>query len=322
MTPQISGIHHVTAIAGDPQQNVDFYAGVLGLRLIKLTVNFDDPGTYHLYYGDGLGSPGTIMTFFPWPGAPRGVVGLGQVGITAFSVPAAAIDYWRGRLEAHGVAVRGPDARFDEQVLSLEDPDGLPLELVACGGDARPGWERGPVPGEHAVRGFHSAALAERGPREASEPTTRLLAESMGFRLVAEAGDRLRYAMGDGGPGALVDVLMLTGAPRGQLAAGTIHHVAWRTPDDAHQAAWRAEIAAAGLDVTPVRDRQYFRSIYYREPGGVLFEIATDPPGFATDEAPEHLGERLMLPPWLEPKRDSLQRALPRLRLPETSRRG
>ncbi len=320
MIPQISGIHHVTAIAGDPQQNVDFYAGVLGLRLVKLTVNFDDPGTYHLYYGDGLGSPGTIMTFFPWPGAPRGIVGLGQVGVTAFSIPTGALDFWRQRLESHGITVQGTDVRFDEQVLVFDDPDGLPLELVGGGEDVRPGWERGPVPAEHAIGGFHSVALAERGPREASERTTSLLTQSMNVRLVAEQADRLRYAMGDGRPGAIVDVL-LTAAPRGQNAAGTVHHVAWRTPDDTHQTAWRERIAEAGVDVTPVRDRQYFRSIYFREPGGVLFEIATDPPGFATDESPEYLGERLMLPPWLESKRGVIERSLPPLRLPQVTRR-
>jgi len=315
MTPEIAGIHHVTAIAGDPQQNVDFYAGTLGLRLVKLTVNFDDPGTYHLYYGDGLGRPGTIMTFFPWPGAPRGTIGLGQVGVTAFSVPRDSLDFWHRRLDTGGVATRGPTRRFDEQVLEFDDPDGLPLELVAGGGLARPGWENGPVKAEHAIRGFHSVALVERAPRDASARTTQLLTESMRCRLIAEQDDRLRYAMGDGEPGALVDVL-LAAVPRGQTAAGTVHHVAWRTPDDANQAAWRERIGAAGLDVTPVRDRQYFRSVYFREPGGVLFEIATDLPGFATDESPEHLGERLRLPPWLEPKRETIERALPPLRTP------
>ena len=320
MIPQISGIHHVTAIAGEPQQNVDFYAGTLGLRLVKLTVNFDDPGTYHLYYGDGLGRPGTIMTFFPWPGAPRGTVGLGQVGVTAFAVPRDALGFWRQRLGAHGIETRGPHERFDEQVLEFDDPDGLPLELVGGSADARPGWDGGPVTVEHAIRGFHSVALAERPPRDASEGTFTLIGASMDFRLVAERGTRFRYAMGDGGPGALVDVL-LAAVPQGRLAAGTVHHVAWRTPDDAHQAAWRTSLVAAGHDVTPVRDRQYFRSIYFREPGGVLFEIATDPPGFATDESLDHLGERLRLPPWLEPKRDLIERSLPPLRLPQVARR-
>jgi glyoxalase family protein len=319
MTPQILGIHHVTAIAGDPQRNIDFYTQTLGLRLVKLTVNFDDPGTYHLYYGDGLGRPGTIMTFFPWPGAPRGVVGLGQVAATAFSVPPASLDFWRRRLASHGVESRGPRRRFEDRVLEFEDPDGLPLELVAGGADARPGWEAGPVAADNAIRGVGGVTLAERAPRAASERTLRLLTGTMDFRAIAETDERLRYAMGDGGPGALADVL-LAALPPGRLGAGTVHHVAWRTPDDAHQAAWRERIAAAGLDVTPVRDRQYFRSIYFREPGGVLFEIATDPPGFSADEPVEDLGGRLSLPPWLESSRQAIERSLPEIRLPQATR--
>lgn len=312
MIPRILGIHHVTAIAGDPQQNVRFYTETLGLRLVKLTVNFDDPGTYHLYYGDGLGRPGTIMTFFPWPGAPRGVVGLGQVAVTAFSVPPASLDFWRRRLEASDIASRGPHRRDDDRVLEFEDPDGLPLELVAGAADVRPGWDGGPVAADYAIRGFHSVTLAGRPPRPASERTLTFLHGPMGFRVVADGEERVRYAMGGGEPGALADVL-LTALPRGRLAAGTVHHVAWRTPDDTQQAAWRERLAAAGLDVTPVRDRQYFRSIYFREPGGVLFEIATDPPGFATDEPVEDLGARLRLPPWLESRREMIERSLPPL---------
>jgi glyoxalase family protein len=315
MSLQLPGIHHVTAVAGDPQRNVDFYAGVLGLRLVKLTVNFDDPGTYHLYYGDGLGRPGTIMTFFPWPGAPRGVVGTGQVGTTAFSAPAASLDDWRDRLVYHGVDARRPVARFDEQVLPFADPDGLPLEIVGVSGDERRGWEHGPVPASMALRGFHSVALAERDGADC-RGSAALLTGAMNARLIADTGNRRRYALGIGGPGALVDILCLAGAPRGQHAAGTVHHVAWRTPDDAQQAAWRERLASAGREVTPVRDRNYFRSIYFREPGGVLFEIATDPPGFTADEPAESLGGRLMLPPWLEPNRGLLERVLPPLRLP------
>lgn len=319
MSPHLPGIHHVTAIAGDPQQNVDFYVGVLGLRLIKRTVNFDDPGSYHLYYGDATGSPGTIMTFFAWPGAPRGRVGTGQVSVTSYSILQQAIGYWLERLRPHGVRVAGPSARFDEQVLAFEDPDGLPLELIAhAAADGRSGWDGGPVPPEHAIRGFYGVTLAERGSDQGCEHTTALLTEGMGFRLVAESGNRHRFATGDGAPGALVDVLCQSGAPPGQIAAGSVHHVAWRTSDDAQQAAWRRQIAAFGVNVTPVRDRQYFRSIYFREPGGVLFEIATDPPGFTVDEPPERLGTSLKLPPWLEQRRALLERTLLPLRLPET----
>lgn len=316
MTPQIPGIHHVTAIASDPQSNVDFYTGVLGLRLIKRTVNFDDPGTYHLYYGDGVGSPGTVMTFFPWPGAPRGRVGTGQVSVTAFAIPSDSVGFWQERLKKVGVALDGPKARFDEQVLSFEDHDGLPLELVASAGDDRPGWPDGPVPLQHAVRGFFGVTLAEPGPGETCEPTIALLTRGLGFRLVRESGNRSRYAMGGGRQGALLDVQCLPGAPRGQIAVGTVHHVAWRTPDDEQELAWRQQLREYGMDVTPVRDRQYFHSIYFREPGGVLFEIATDPPGFTLDEPLDRLGSSLKLPPWLESRRDLLERMLPPLRLP------
>ena len=317
---QIPGIHHVTAVASDPQQNVDFYVGILGLHLVKRTVNFDDPGTYHLYYGDAAGSPGTIMTFFAWPGAPRGQVGTGQVSVTSFSIPSAGTGYWHDRLSGHATAVDEPRARFDEQVIAFADPDGLPLELVApARGDERPGWPGGPVPERYGIRGFHSVTLAERGLNEGAR-TTRLLTDALGFRPIAEAENRGRYALGAGGPGALVDVLSLPDAAAGQIAAGTVHHVAWRTPDDEQQAAWRQRLLGLKIDVTPVRDRQYFRSIYFREPGGVLFEIATDPPGFGIDESTDALGSGLRLPPWLETRRGQLERSLPPLRLPEIVR--
>jgi glyoxalase family protein len=307
----------VTAIASDPQANVDFYVAVLGLRLIKRTVNFDDPGTYHLYYGDGVGSPGTIMTFFPWPGATRGQVGTGQVSVTAFSIPPDSLDFWQERLTQHRVAFAGPGVRFDEQVVSFADPDGLPLELVAgAAADDRRGWIDGPVPSQHAIRGFFGVTLAEQGSGEGCRQTAALLTDGLDFRLVGRAGDRSRYAMGEGHPGALVDVLCLAGASRGRIAAGTVHHVAWRTPDDGQQLAWRQRLSRFGMDVTPVRDRQYFHSIYFREPGGVLFEIATDPPGFTLDEPVDQLGHSLKLPAWLEARRSMLKSALPPLRLP------
>ncbi|HET8680039.1 MAG TPA: ring-cleaving dioxygenase [bacterium] len=326
MREQLSGIHHVTAIASDPQANVDFYVGVLGLRLVKRTVNFDDPGTYHLYYGDRAGSPGTIMTFFPWPASPRGKVGTGQVGATAFSIPKDGVAYWQDRLARHNVVVQDSVVRFEERVLPFEDPDGLPLELIAAEHDPRPGWPDGPVAPLHAIRGFHSVTLLERSG-DACEPTTSLLT-SMDFPLLHKDGDRFRYAAGAdadraphaGAPGTLVDVLCRGGLPPGRIAAGTVHHVAWRTLDDAQQLAWRRRIAEMGIGVTDVRDRQYFRSIYFREPGGVLFEIATDPPGFTADESLERLGTELKLPPWLESRRGALERSLPAIRLPELVR--
>lgn len=313
MDKHILGIHHVTAIASDPQRNVDFYVGLLGLRMVKRTVNFDDPGTYHFYYGDDRGRPGTILTFFPWPDAPRGRRGTGQATTISLSVSADSLGYWTERFRAHQVDFEEPGARFDEAFLTFYDPDGLQLELVAhAGAEERPGWAEGPIPPEHAVRGLHGVTLAEAG----FERTASLLTRTMGFRPVRDDGRRFRYEAGAGGAGARVDILCLPDGPQGVILAGTFHHVAWRTPDDAQQNAWRAEMAGQGYNVTPVMDRQYFHSIYFREPGGVLFEIATDLPGFATDETPEALGTHLKLPPWLEPQRARIEHALPPLRLP------
>jgi len=314
----IQGIHHVTAIATDAQQNVDFYAGVLGLRLVKRTVNFDDPGTYHLYYGDEEGRPGTILTFFPWPLARRGSRGTGQATVTAFSVPEGSLGWWRQRLASLGVVHEDPSARFDEEVLSFLDPDGLKLELVAHAGAAEQApWADGPVAERYALRGFHSVTL-----RQADAEATAGVLVAMGFAAVGETGQRHRYqaAGGQDGaaaqPGATVDLLVdPTGAP-GHVAAGTVHHVAWRAADDADQLAWRGALVERGLHVTPVLDRNYFHSIYFREPGGVLFEIATDPPGFAIDETVRELGGHLKLPEWLEPHRRRIEEALPRLEMP------
>lgn len=306
------GIHHVTAIARDPQANADFYAGVLGLRLVKRTVNFDDPNTYHLYYGDELGRPGTLLTFFPAPGAPRGRRGTGQAVAVALSVPAGSLPYWQERLARYGAHPNGPEVRFGQPVLAFTDPDGLALELVAHGDPpvSQP-WAGGPVPPEHGIGGVHSVTLASADP-----PATARLLTAMGFREVAREGERVRYAVAGGGPGALVDVLHPPGLPRGVVAAGTVHHVAWCTPSAEDQQAWRRRLDLLGITVTPVQDRKYFQSIYFREPGGVLFEIATDPPGFAVDEAPATLGTRLQLPAWLEPHRARIEAALPPLAPP------
>jgi glyoxalase family protein len=313
MDKEILGIHHVTAIAGDPQRNIDFYAALLGLRLVKLTVNFDDPATYHLYYGDELGHPGTILTFFPWPGAPKGRLGAGQLTITSFSIPETAIEFWRGRLKSNGVQFEGPSTRQGEQVLSFSDPDGLRLELIASP-NAKEGnlWEEGPVPPEYALRGFYGVTLTE-GDRER---TASLLTETMGFRQVEEIENRFRYEVGVGGPGAIVDLLSEPDAPLGAVSVGTVHHVAWRTPDDEQQKGWRQQLVEVGLQVTPIIDRKYFHSIYFREPGGVLFEVATDPPGFTVDEQAQQLGKRLTLPSWLEPLRPEIERTLPPIEVP------
>ena len=310
----IGGIHHVTAIARDPQVNVDFYTGVLGLRLVKRTVNFDDPGTYHFYYGDEAGSPGTILTFFPWPLAKRGSRGAGQATATAFSVPAGSLGWWRERLARFHVDVDEPSPRFDEEVLAFTDRDGLALELVAHeGAERRAPWDGGPVPAEQAIRGFHGVTLTGWNP----QVSARLLAGTLGFRQVAEGGRRNRFEVGPGGAGSYVDLLGVPDAPQGRISAGTVHHVAWRVADDAAQARWLRTLAEAGAHVTPVQDRQYFRSIYFREPGGVLFEIATDLPGFAIDEPVAELGSGLQLPPWLEPARARIEEVLPPIQVPQ-----
>ncbi|PRX50338.1 glyoxalase family protein [Prauserella shujinwangii] len=310
---QTSGLHHVTAIGGDPQRNADFYLRTLGLRLVKTTVNFDDPGTYHLYYGDTSGRPGTLMTFFPWRDVPGGRIGTGQATTTSFSVPEHSIGWWRDHLEAQGVATGRVTNRDEEDVLTFRDPDGLQLALVAHPqGDPRDPWDTPLVPGEHAIRGLHSVTLSVH--RE--DATAGMLTEGLGLTLAGEDGNRFRFQAGDGGPGALVDVLVTPDAPRGLVAGGTVHHVAWRAPDEETQAAWREELVGRGVGVTSIMDRQYFRSIYFREPGGTLLEIATDAPGFSIDEPLLELGRALKLPPWLEPNRAQIEAALPELDLP------
>ena len=309
-----SGLHHVTAVGGDPQRNADFYRAVLGLRLVKQTVNFDDPETYHLYYGDELGRPGTLLTFFPFAAAPPGRRGPGQAVRTAFAVPEGSLGWWVDHLRGTGARVSDVQHRGDRDVLVVADPDGLQLELVASAvPDDRPPYAGGPVPPEHAVRGLDSVTLAET----TVEGTVEHLVGQLGFRLVEERGDRSLFATGAGAAGQLVEVLHMPSAPRGLVAAGTVHHVAWRVPDEGTQLDWRQRLVEAGNGVTPVLDRQYFRSIYYREPGGVLFEIATDTPGFDWDEPADSLGTSLKLPPWLEAERAQIERGLPELRLPD-----
>jgi glyoxalase family protein len=314
MEKPILGIHHVTAIASDPQRTLDFYTELLGLRLVKQTVDFDDPGTYHLYFGDDLGSPGTILTFFPWPMAARGSPGVGQVTVTSFSVPEHSLGYWEQRLRSAGAPVERSGKRFDEDVLTFADPDGLKLEIVGHAGAKEPQARReAAVPEEHAIRGFYTVTLSEQG----FETTAEVL-RTMGFRTVGEQGNRFRFDVGEGGAGARVDVLCLAEARYGRVSAGTVHHVAWRVADDESQRAWRRRLVEKHLNVTPVIDRCYFHSVYFREPGGVLFELATDPPGFAIDEPAERLGESLKLPPWLEPHRKEIEHALPPIQVHKT----
>ncbi|HEY0760090.1 MAG TPA: ring-cleaving dioxygenase [Acidisarcina sp.] len=310
MLSAIVGLHHVTAIASDPQRNLDFYTQMLGLRFVKRTVNFDDPGTYHFYFGDDTGSPGTILTFFPWPHAARGHTGVGEVTRTAFSVPLQATSYWAQRLQEKGVLVEETKRRFDEEVLTLADPDGMRIEIV---GHKDAGAVNAPrfsdVPPEHAIRGFFGVTLLEARADE-----TAAILNVMGFNEVASEDTRLRFSAGGDAPGNHIDCLIDPEAKYGRSGAGSVHHIAFRAKDDAAQREWRMEIAKH-LDVTPVLDRTYFRSIYFREPGGVLFELATDPPGFALDEPLESLGEELRIPEWLEGRRQNLEMRLPAITL-------
>jgi glyoxalase family protein len=310
MKTQTTGLHHITAMSSDIKRNMHFYTRVLGLRFVKQSVNQDDPGTYHLYYGDYAGSPGTILTFFPWLGLRRGRPGTGQAYATAFSVPAGSLTFWQQRFAGHKVATEPVEQRFADEVLTFFDPDGLRLELVATAeADPRQPAPSADVPAEHAIRGFHGTTLGLNDGRL----TALVLTETMGYRLLAQSGHRARYTVLQGGPGAYVDLLTDPSLPRGMNGAGTVHHVAFRVPDDATQESARDHLETTGLQVSPVIDRAYFKSIYYREPNGVLFEIATDQPGFAVDEPVETLGSRLSLPPRLEPHRAEIEAALPKL---------
>jgi glyoxalase family protein len=322
----IFGIHHVTAITSDAQKNIDFYTNNLGLRCVKLTVNQDDPTSYHLYYGDEVGHPGTILTFFHWPDAPRGHRGTSEVRATAFLISEDSVSYWIDRFKSKRIEFRGPYKRFDhEQVITLHDPDGLELELVAHKSALERSvniWKQGPIPAEHAIRGFHSVTLAEEG----YERTASVLTEELGFMPTNRDGSRFRYEIpnghaADSAEGSrranIVDVLCLPDTQRTVIGIGSVHHVAWRTPTYEQQVVLRANIIRDGLNATPVIDRFYFRSVYFREPGGVLFEIATNPPGFMIDEKLEDLGTHLVLPPWLESIRKDLESVLPPVQLPK-----
>ena len=307
------GVHHVTAIAGAARGNLDFYRGVLGQRLVKRTVNFDDPGTHHLYFGDARGAPGTITTFFPWAKEAPGAGGAGEVGEIAYRIPTGSADWWRARLAAHGVAVDVATPRFGAETLAFRDPDGLRLALFEADAAAGTGWPEGGVPADRAIGGIDAVTLTLADPA----PTAALLTNVLGFAVAGVERDRTRLRVADpssqGMPGSAVDLVRVGTAPS-RLGRGSVHHVAFRCADDATQSAMADRLRRAhGIAATERKDRCYFRSIYFREPGGVLFEIATDAPGFAVDEAEDRLGERLMLPPFLEARRASIERVLPPL---------
>jgi glyoxalase family protein len=314
----LPGIHHVTSITGDVQKCVDFYVSVLGLRFIKKSINQDVPDTYHIYFGDYLGTSGTAMTFFGWPDWPKKKVGSGQVTTVSFAVPRESLDFWSGRLRELGVKASRA-SRFGTDALVLEDADGIELELVGDASDERwVPWPESPVAKEHAIRGFHSVAMTVAE----SAATFDLLVKTMGFRKAGKEGHRTRFETGDGGPHAILDVVEAPEGPEGEESVGTVHHVAWRAADAAHQAEWREALVKVGRNVTPVIDRYYFKSIYFREPGGVLFEIATDGPGFTVDESAGSLGSTLSLPPWFNVRRDKLDVTLPPIVVPTTATTG
>ncbi|WP_347320911.1 ring-cleaving dioxygenase [Rossellomorea sp. RS05] len=303
MQKRTAGIHHITAIVGHPQENIDFYAGVLGLRLVKQTVNFDDPGTYHLYFGDEGGSPGTIITFFPWAGARQGVIGDGQVGVTTYAVPAESLAFWKERLKTFNIEAK-ESQRFGETYLTFDDPHGLHLEIVEREGGENNGWSFGGVSSDVAIKGFGGAILLSARP----EKTAELLEQVMGLEKVGEEGDYIRFRS-TADIGNLIDVKK-TSVGRGRSGVGTVHHIAWRAEDDQDQLQWQRLVGESGYGVTEVKDRNYFNAIYFREHGEILFEIATDPPGFAHDETVETMGEKLMLPEQYEGHRDRIEQAL------------
>jgi glyoxalase family protein len=304
------GIHHVTAISGKAERNLEFYTRVLGMRFVKKTVNFDDPGTYHLYYGDEAGHPGTILTFFPWEHAAPGRAGVGVTQATSFRVPASSIGYWTQRFIAKGVAHEALEKRFGEPVLSFTDPDGASLALVGvAGAEQENAWSNGDIPAEHAIRGFHGVTVMV----EDAARTGAVITDVLGFAPARREGSLIRFQANDS-IGGVVDIREAKGFLAGKMGRGSVHHIAFRAADDAAQAVMaRKLVDAHGLHPTEQIDRQYFRSVYFREPGGVLFEIATDEPGFAIDEPVASLGHALKLPRFLEPRRREIEAVLPPL---------
>lgn len=303
MTKKTMGIHHITAIVGHPQENVDFYAGVLGLRLVKKTINFDDPGTYHLYFGDEGGKPGTIITFFPWANARQGKIGDGQVGVTSYVVPVGAMAFWESRLETFNISFRKTE-RFGEQYLEFTDPHGLYLEIVERAEGELNTRSFGGVTPDVAIKGFGGATLLSKQP----EKTAELLEKVMGLERVGQESDLIRFRS-TSDIGNIID-LKLTTVGSGEMGVGTVHHIAWRAKDDEDQLDWKKHVESFGYGVTSVRDRNYFNAIYFKEHGEILFEIATDPPGFAHDETQETMGEKLMLPEQYEAQREKIEQTV------------
>jgi len=310
MSNSILGLHHITAIAGNAQQNFDFYTRILGLRLVKKTVNFDDPGTYHLYYGDESGAAGTILTFFPWEGIGQGTEGVGMATEIGYAVPEGSLDFWLERFKENKVVTGEIAQRFGETILPFKDPDGLSLSLIIPEkADTRTPWETDTVKKEIATRGFHSTTLS----LQKIDETAKVLTDIFGYSLVSQEGNRYRFITDTVETASIVDILELPDGTRGRNAAGTNHHVAFRVKDEAAQMEFREKILSKNLQITPKIDRDYFFSLYFREPGGVLFEIATENPGFTADEPLNELGTHLMLPHQHAHLRDDLEKLLPKL---------
>ena len=309
----VNGLHHITAISGPAQENLDFYAGILGMRLVKRSVNQDDPGTYHLFYADAEGHPGSDLTFFPWAHMAPPRIGHGLAVEVGLEVPPGSLDYWGARLEKYAVPLQRVETRFGDRVLPLADPHGMKVALVEPARVAArrfTPWEGGPVPGERQIRGLYGAQVWER----TVAPTSDFLTGVLGFERLGDENGWTRY--GFQGAAGVIDLREAPDARRGAWGVGAVHHLAWRVDDDAHQAAVRERVNAAGANATPVIDRFWFKSVYFKEPGGVLFELATDGPGFAVDEDPAHLGEALVLPPFLERQRGEIEKVLPPIQLP------
>lgn len=315
----IRGLHHVTAVARDPQKNVDFYRNVLGQRLVKRTVNFDVPDTYHFYFADEIGSPGSVLTFFAWPNTRRGVPGNGETNALAYNVPVGSLAFWQEHLKRNGIAPDAVEMRFGQKVIGFNDPDGMRVELVEV--ESLPEiqhWQDGPIPQAYALRGFHSVTLW----LDEVEATSALLTDGMGYQFAAVEENRHRFKCDGNALGHIVDLVHRPGKMQAGFGAGSIHHIAFRVANDAEQIQYQSTLNEAGFRVTPVMDRSYFHSIYFREPGGVLFEIATDTPGFLIDEPQETMGEALKLPEWHEVNRAAIEAGLLPLTLKPLAKAG
>ncbi|PFJ08965.1 ring-cleaving dioxygenase [Bacillus cereus] len=304
MPNKIAGIHHISAMVNDAQRTIDFYAGVLGLRLVKKTINFDRPEVYHLYFGNESGEPGTVITFFPWPKQLKGRIGTGQVGVTGYMIPNGSMPFWENRLQKFNIEFVS-SVRFGETYLQFQDPDGLQIELVEREGNPQNTWSFGGIGVENAIKGFSGATLYSAQPNK----TAQLLEEVFGLECIGQEDGFLRF-QSEAEVGNIIDI-KLTASIRGLMGAGTVHHIAWRAKDEEEHQEWWSMLQEKGYYPTEILDRNYFKALYFHEAGGILFEIATDPPGFAVDEPTKELGEKLMLPSWLEPKREELEEILP-----------